>query len=71
MPTARKPQPTLFSLLEGFNAEERQRFSEHRRAMKARDGFEERLVRSKDASWRLEYWKEGKKIDEILLPRKK
>jgi hypothetical protein len=58
--------PSLFSLMTRLTAEERQKFGERRRAMKARDGVEERLVES-DGKWRLEYWDGKRKTGEIPI----
>lgn len=60
-----KDAPTLFSLLVKFSPIARQKFGERRREMKKT--AEERLVKGSDGSWRLEYWKNRKKIGELPL----
>ena len=57
--------PTLFSLLTKLSPVERQKFGEKRRGKKKT--AEERLVRGAKGEWRLEYWKGGKKIDELPI----
>lgn len=59
--------PSLFSLMARMTAERRQKFGERRRALKARDGVEERLVEGKDGAWKLEYWIGKKKADELPI----
>lgn len=59
--------PSLFSLMTRLTVEERQKFGERRRAMKARGGLEERLVEGGDGAWRLEYWNGAKKSGEISI----
>jgi hypothetical protein len=50
-----------------LTAEERQKFAERRRAMKAKDGVEERLVEGRGGVWRLEYWHGRKKTGEVPI----
>lgn len=59
-------KPDLFSLMAHLTVEERQKFAERRRAMKARDGLEERLVEG-PGGWRLEYWSGKKKAGELTI----
>lgn len=60
-------QPNLFSLMAHLTVEERQRFAERRRAMKARDGVAERLVEGPGGAWRLEYWDGKRKTGELII----
>ena len=60
-------KPNLFALMTHLSAEERQKFAERRRAMKAKDGLEERLVEGRDGAWRLEYWSGAGKAGELLI----
>ena len=60
-------RPTLFSLMTRLTAEERQKFGARRRAMRAKEGVEERLVEMDKGAWKLEYWKGQKKISELPL----
>ncbi len=57
--------PALFTLLMKRSPIERQKFGERRREMKK--GAEERIVRGEKGEWKLEYWKGGKKIDELNI----
>ncbi len=50
-----------------LTAEARQKFGERRRALKAREGVEERLVEVKKGEWRLEYWSGKKKLEELPI----
>jgi hypothetical protein len=61
-------KPNLFALMTRLTAEERQKFGERRRAMKAKEGIDERLVEGENG-WRLEYWAAGKKVGELLISR--
>lgn len=61
--TSVEKKPNLFSLMTLLTAEERQKLGERRRAFKAQ-GAEERLVEEGKGKWRLEYWKNKKKIGE-------
>ncbi len=60
-------KPNLFSLMAGLTVEARQKFGERRRALKAREGVEERLVETEKGKWKLEYWQGQKKIDELAI----
>lgn len=60
-------KPNLFSLMTRLTAEQRQKFAERRRAMKARDGLEERLVEGEGGAWRLEYWDGTRKAGELMI----
>ena len=60
-------KPSLFSLMTRLTAAERQKFAERRRAMKAGDGVEERLVEGQGGVWRLEYWHGKKKTGELTI----
>lgn len=50
-----------------LTAEARQKFGERRRALKAHDGVEERLVEVGKGEWKLEYWNGKKKLEELLI----
>ena len=60
-------KPNLFSLMSCLTVEARQKFGERRRALKARDGIEERLVEVGKGEWKLEYWNGKKKLEELLI----
>lgn len=60
-------KPSLFSLMARLTAEERQKFAERRRAMRAKDGLEERLFEGRDGVWRLEYWHGKDKAGELTI----
>ena len=66
MPVA-SDQPPLFSLMACLSTETRQKLGERRRELKARDGVEERLVKTEEGNWKLEYWQRKEKIEEISL----
>lgn len=66
---AKTPQPSIFTLMRGLPAEERQRLGERRRALKSGDGIVESLV-EEDGLWRLEYRRGKKKISELPLTRR-
>ncbi len=61
-------QPPLFTLMTRLTAEARQKLGERRRELKSQDGVEERLVEIEKGEWRLEYWRDKNKIEELLLP---
>lgn len=60
-------QPHLFALMGRFTAEARQKLGERRRALKAGDGVEERLVEVRKGEWQLEYWRDKEKLETIPL----
>lgn len=62
-----KTTPSLFSLMTRLTAETRQKIAERRRALKALQDVEERLREAEKGKWHLEYWKHGKKIEELPL----
>ncbi len=60
-------KPTLFSLMTRLTAEERQRLAERRRALLASGDLEERLVKTGEGIWSLEYWNRDGKAHEMRI----